>query len=116
MLIATAIVSGLTMFFLLQSALLKFRDDPRVMEQIVGAAGVPESWLPWLGATEIAGGVGLLVGLGLGPIGVAAGIGLVVYFVCAVGAHVRRGDRHIGPAVFLLLMSGLALGLQIANL
>jgi hypothetical protein len=49
-------------------------------------AGVPESWLTFpIGTLKIAGALGLLVGLlGMAPLGVAAAIGLVLFFVCAV--------------------------------
>jgi hypothetical protein len=51
---------------------------------------LPESWLPYLATAKAAGAVGLLLGLaGVTPIGVAAGVGLVLFFVGAVGAHLR---------------------------
>src|SRR5438477_5626747 len=37
--------------------------------------GVPESWITMLGTLKAAGAVGLLVGIGVPPIGVAAAIG-----------------------------------------
>jgi uncharacterized membrane protein len=57
-------------------------------------AGVPESWLTFpIGTLKTAGAVGLLVGLlGVPVIGVAAVIGLVLFFVCAVYTHIRAGD------------------------
>ena len=66
---------------------------------------VPASWLPWLAAAKAAGGVGLLVGFWLPPIGIAAGVGLVLFFVGAVGAHVRtRVFHNIGfPIAYLAL-------------
>jgi hypothetical protein len=66
--------------------------------------GVPRSWLPRLGAVKLAGGVGLLAGLaGFAGVGVAAAVGLVMFFVGAVVAHVRAGVYYnIGfPAVYL---------------
>ena len=41
--------------------------------------------------------------------GDAAAIGLVVYFICAVTAHVRVRDRQIGGAVFFLVLAAAAL-------
>ncbi len=70
------------------------------------AVGVPSSWLPALGLAKAAGAAGLLLGLlGVPVIGLAAGIGLVLFFVGAVVAHVRAGVlRNIGvPAAFLAL-------------
>ncbi len=52
--------------------------------------GVPRPWSPCLGALELAGSAGILVGLAWLPwIGVAAGVGLTAFFVGAVIAHVR---------------------------
>ena len=58
--------------------------------------GVPRSWWPWLGTAKAAGAAGLLVGLAVPVIGVAAGIGLVVYFAGAVITVLRaRSYPHI---------------------
>jgi hypothetical protein len=70
------------------------------------AVGVPPSWLPALGLAKAAGAAGLLLGLlGVPLIGLVAGIGLVLFFVGAVIAHIRAGAvRTIGaPAAFLAL-------------
>jgi DoxX-like family len=54
------------------------------------AVGVPRSWLPALGATKLAGALGLLAGLvGLPALAIAAAAGLVLYFVGAVATHLR---------------------------
>ncbi len=52
--------------------------------------GVPRSWLPSLGAVKLAGAAGLVVGL-VGPraLGIAAAIGLVLFFAGAVVTHLR---------------------------
>lgn len=68
--------------------------------------GVPVSWLPALGALKAAGGVGLLLGLlGIGSLGVAAAAGLVIFFIGAVGAHVRAGVYYniAVPGAYLVL-------------
>lgn len=52
--------------------------------------GVPRSWLPALGAAKLAGAAGLVVGLlGLPWLGIAAAVGLVLFFVGAVATHLR---------------------------
>jgi hypothetical protein len=57
--------------------------------------GVPQSWLPSLATLKAAGAVGLLLGLlGVRFIGIAAAIGLVLFFVGAVAAHVRARVYH----------------------
>lgn len=58
--------------------------------------GIPQSWLPWLGAAKAAGAVGLLAGLFVPVIGLMAGIGLVLYFAGAVVAVLRaRWYAHV---------------------
>ena len=65
--------------------------------------GVPRSWWPWLGVAKAAGAAGLLIGLVVPVIGLAAGIGLVLYFAGAVITIVRaRWYPHIPfPLLYL---------------
>jgi uncharacterized membrane protein YbjE (DUF340 family) len=67
--------------------------------------GVPENWLNALAYLLLAAAAGLIAGLWWRPIGIAASLGLVLYFVFAIGAHVRFRDlRHAPtPVVYLLL-------------
>lgn len=67
------------------------------------AVGVPDSMLPFLGTVKAAAALGLAAGLWWRPIGVAAGVGLVVFFLCALVLHVRRRVFHniAGPLLFL---------------
>lgn len=75
--------------------------------------GVPRSWWPWLATAKALGAVGLLVGLAVPGVGVAAGVSLVLYFAGAVTTILRaRAYTHI-PAPFLYLapvIATLALG------
>jgi hypothetical protein len=70
---------------------------------------VSRGWMVPLGALLASGAVGLLIGFAVPALGTAAAIGLVVYFICAVIAHLRVRDRHIGGAVFFLLLAAAAL-------
>lgn len=75
--------------------------------------GVPRSWWPWLGAAKAAGSVGLLAGLLVPAVGVAAGIGLVLYFAGAVVTVLRaRSYAHVAyPLLYLApVVAVLALG------
>jgi hypothetical protein len=57
--------------------------------------GVPTSWLPMLGTLKVAGAAGLLLGLlGVRYIGVAAAVGLVLFFLGAIGVHLRAREHH----------------------
>jgi hypothetical protein len=58
-----------------------------------------------------------LAGIWYAPLGVAAAIGLVLYFVGAVGAHLRKRDfKGIPNALVILIFSVLALVLRVASL
>lgn len=68
--------------------------------------GVGPRWIPYLAILEGAGVAGLVAGLlGWPRLGLAAAIGLTLFFVGAVGAHIRAKVFHniAFPAVFLAL-------------
>jgi energy-coupling factor transporter transmembrane protein EcfT len=50
---------------------------------------VEERWLPTLGVLKLLGGLGLLAGIAVPQIGVAAAAGLVLYFIGAVVTVLR---------------------------
>ncbi|PYK61314.1 MAG: hypothetical protein DME43_02725 [Verrucomicrobia bacterium] len=77
--------------------------------------GVPESWITMLGTLKVAGAVGLLVGIGVPSIGVAAAIGLILFFIAAITTHLRARDYSFGLAVVFLLLAGTALVLRLAS-
>ncbi|WP_199036571.1 DoxX family protein [Glycomyces salinus] len=63
----------------------------KIIYPLLERVGVPGSWLVFpIGVAKTAGGLGLLAGL-LGPhwIGVAAAGGLVLFWTCAIFAHLR---------------------------
>jgi hypothetical protein len=71
------------------AALLRFRPILPGMAR----AGVPASWLVFpIGTLKTAGALGLAAGLALRPLGIAAAIGLVLFFVCAIYTHIRAND------------------------
>ncbi|CAG6392371.1 hypothetical protein SCOCK_160154 [Actinacidiphila cocklensis] len=78
--------------------------------------GLPQSWLPRLATLKAAGAAGLAVGLLDGRftafVGIAAAIGLVLFFAGALAAHVRaRVFRNIAfpGGYFALAVASLAL-------
>jgi hypothetical protein len=92
----------------------KIRRDPRIVRVIHEVIGVPLRHFPLLATCEFAGALGLVLGIRWSPLGVAAGIGLVLYFVGAVAAHLRVGDvKGIGPAAFMLALAAAALVMRI---
>lgn len=68
--------------------------------------GLRPETLPYLAAVKGAGALGLVIGLaGLPLLGLAAAVGLVVFYVAAVVAHVRASVVHniAFPLLFLAL-------------
>jgi hypothetical protein len=92
MFIALVVAAILLAVMCASSASLKLRRDERVVATIGGTIGVPLRLFPVLAALELAGAAGILIGLWLAPLGVAAAAGLVLYFVGAFGGHLRVGD------------------------
>ncbi|KDN87201.1 DoxX family protein [Kitasatospora cheerisanensis] len=85
----------------------------RFVVQNATAVGLDPRHLPLLAALEGAGVLGVLAGLcGLRELGLAAGIGLVLFFIGAVLAHLRARVLHnlAFPLVFLLLAIAPVLG------
>lgn len=115
MFVATIVVSVLLALAALGSGAAKLTKQPKLVEQMA-ALGVPAAWLPRLAAAEIAGAVGLLVGLKVAPLGIAAGVGLVLYFVGAVATHLRKGDKNIAPPALLGLVAVAAVVLRIITM
>ena len=66
--------------------------SPTRRRRELSQGGVPESWLNRLAGLLLLAAAGLVVGLWWPIAGIAAAIGLVVYFVVAVGFHVRAND------------------------
>jgi hypothetical protein len=81
----------------------------------VANAGVPESWLTMLGILKAAGALGLLVGIGVPSIGIAAASGLILFFVAAIITHLRVHDYSFGLAAVFLSLAVSALALRLAS-
>jgi len=75
---------------------------------------VSQRWMAPLGMLLASGAVGLLAGFVVPALGIAAAIGLVLYFICALTAHLRVRDRGFGGAVFFLLLAVAALTTSLA--
>jgi uncharacterized membrane protein YphA (DoxX/SURF4 family) len=117
MYVAYIVIAGVFTVMLAMSARMKLVRNQRAVEIIGGVVGVPLRAFPVLALLEIAGGVGLLVGIGLKPLGVAAGVSLVVYFIVAIASHLRVHDltaEHLLPGVVMLALSVAALALRLA--
>jgi hypothetical protein len=79
-------------------------------------AGVPESWMTLLGLLKAAGALGLLVGIVVPPIGIAAAVGLTLFFVGAIVTHLRAHFYAFATPVSFLTLAVAALVLRLATL
>ncbi|WP_329406036.1 DoxX family protein [Streptomyces sp. NBC_00704] len=108
--VVVAVLLSLLLFFSARGDIVR---DPKITEGLK-AVGVPDNWFVPLALVKIAGGLGLLVGIAYRPLGIAAAIGVVLYFLGAVITHVRAGDKKgiATPAVIMLVsVAPLLLGL-----
>lgn len=86
------------------SGFMKIRHDPHVVRTIHEVVGVPLRYFPFLAVCEFVGALGLVLGIFWPLLGIAAGVGLVLYFTGAILAHLRVGDfKGVGPAVFMFV-------------
>jgi hypothetical protein len=109
-LVVTIVVAAMAAF----SGLGKLRRDPRIVQVIHEVVGVPLKYFPLLAACEVAGALGAVLGIWWPLLGVAAGIGLVIYFAGASASHLRVGDvKGIGPATFMLVVAAASLALRV---
>ncbi len=114
MFVVLVVVTILLSLVLVASAFGKLTKAPQVVENL-DRAKVPHPWYPGLAALEVAGAVGLLVGLGVAGLGIAAAIGVIGYFVGALIFHFRAGDRAVAPPLVLMLVAVVVLFLRIAT-
>lgn len=111
MFIAYAVVAGLLALALTASTTVTLQRNPAVVANMQ-KVGVPDSWLPRLAALKGAGAIGLVAGLWVTPLGIAAAIGVTLYFIGAVAAHLRAKDYELAPAAVLALAAAAALILR----
>jgi hypothetical protein len=109
MFVAYVAVTLLTAIANLYAAYLDFSGNEQVIA-VMKIKRVPLSWTFPLGAVKAAGALGLLVGFAAPLLGTAAAVGLVLFFVCALVAHLRVRYYKLAnwAAFFLLAMAALA--------
>ena len=76
--------------------------------QAMHAVKFPDDKVWMLAAVEIAGAVGLVIGIFWTPLAILAAIGVVLYFIGAVIAHLRVKDTAYAPAAFLGVLALIA--------
>ncbi|MFF1476572.1 DoxX family protein [Streptomyces sp. NPDC058301] len=110
--LAYVIVAVLTAAWVGFSGFSLLRRADFVTEPLV-EYGVPRSWWTPLGLAKSAGAIGLLAGLAVPALGIAAGIALVLYFLGAVFTVLRaRSYKTVAfPVLYLApLVATLSLG------
>jgi hypothetical protein len=76
---------------------------------------IPHSCAPWLGGLLAAGTVGLLAGFVVPLFGVLAAIGLELYFILALFAHLRVGSRKLSGWATFFIVETAALVVNLAH-
>jgi uncharacterized membrane protein YphA (DoxX/SURF4 family) len=115
MFIVTAVVSVLLAAALIGSGSGKLAGVKNVLDAMT-TVRFPLDKLWVLAGLEFAGAAGLVIGLFWWPLGVAAAIGVVLYFLAAVGSHLRVRDlQGVAPSAVLLVVAIAALVLRLAT-
>jgi hypothetical protein len=114
--VACVIGTVLLAVALIVSAVRMLNRSPRFVEML-DEAGVPLSWFPPLAVLELAGAAGMLVGLAVEALGVAASTGVLLFFLGAMGAHIRAKDWFgLRVSGTMTLFAGVVLWLRIVTL
>ncbi|MFM8240616.1 MAG: DoxX family protein [Actinomycetota bacterium] len=88
------------------SGIQKLRRDATVVSAM-HAVGVRDPQIPILAILELLGAAGLIVGIWVPFLGMAAAIGLALYFLGAVIAHIRAKSsaKETAPAFIIMLIA-----------
>ncbi|MBY8862771.1 DoxX family protein [Nocardia sp. CA2R105] len=114
MTIAYYVVAVITALWVGFSSYSLFARKAFVVDSLVDY-GVPQSWWNWLALAKGAGALGLIVGIFLPALGIAAAIGLILYFLGAVATTLRARSYKTTPyPVLYLLPVAVTLILQLA--
>jgi hypothetical protein len=77
--------------------------------------GIPQWFVTVAGILLGAAAAGLVVGFAVPLLGLLASGGLVLYFVGALGAHIRAADYHLGGWALFFVSAVAALVAQVAH-
>ena len=113
MTIALNIFGALLTFAAIGSALSKLKKVPDVMAAMA-KVGVKPSQIKVLAYLEIAGGLGIIAGIWMKPLGVLASACLVLYFAGALYAHFSRKHKvaDFGAALGIFIIACITFVLQ----
>lgn len=71
--------------------------------EVLTRVGVPAARIPVLGALQVLGGLGVILGIWLPVLGVVSALCLTLYYLGAIFAHLRIKDTVSGMAPALVL-------------
>jgi uncharacterized membrane protein YphA (DoxX/SURF4 family) len=85
--------------------------------EVAARLGYPYPVYRGIGAVEVAGGAGLLIGLAAAPLGMAAAGGLLLLMIGAAISHARVRDQltNAAPSIAFALLLAAALTLRLAS-
>ena len=114
MTIALIIFGSLLAFAAIGSAISKLKKVPDVMAAMA-KVDVKPNHIPVLAFLEIAGGLGVILGIWLPTLGLISTLALVLYFVGALFAHLTRGHKpaDFGAALGILIIAIITTLLQL---
>lgn len=106
MTIALVIFGSLLSFAAIGSAIAKLKKVPDVMASME-SVGVKPNQVPVLAFLEIAGGLGVIAGIWVAPLGLLASACLVLYFIGALYSHISREHKvaEFGAALGILIIA-----------
>lgn len=106
MTIALGIFGSLLSFAAIGSAIAKLKKVPDVMASME-SVGVKPNQVPLLAFLEIAGGLGVIAGIWVAPLGLLASACLVLYFIGALYSHISRKHKvaEFGAALGILIIA-----------
>lgn len=77
----------------------------RVPVEVLTRVGVPADRIPLLGALQVLGGLGVIIGIWMPVLGVVSALCLTLYYLGAIFAHLRIKDTVSGMAPALVLFT-----------
>jgi hypothetical protein len=115
MFIASIVVSALLALVVGNSGATKLAKNKTVMAAM-DVVRFPRDRVWILGVLELAAAVGLIGGIFWWPLGVAAAIGVILYFIGAIVAHLRVSDtKGLALPAGLMLLGVAALVLRLLS-
>jgi len=112
--IALNIFGALLAFAAIGSAISKLKKVPNVMAAMA-KVGVKPNQIPMLAYLEIAGGLGIIVGIWSKPLGILSSACLVLYFAGALFTHFSRKHQiaDFGAALGIFMIACVTTALQL---